>query len=301
MSIIDENISIIDNMQKKPLASPPDFFSTQVLQARCFYLNLKPPAKEQLTVVCGGVEHCAPDYAIQRLTFPFYSVEFVAQGAGTLKLTRSKCALQAGSIFAYGPGISHSISTDKGSPMTKYFIDFSGREAAELLKKSSLRSGTVSQVFPPAEIQPLFEELVRNGLRRTRQSPRICTKLLEALLLKVKESKAPLPGRETLAFTTYQKCRNHIDRHFLRLRSLQQIASECHVDDAYLCRLFKNYDHETPYHHLIRLKMIHAAGRLPGIPIKQIAEETGFMNPFHFSRVFKSVFGASPRALTKMR
>ena len=40
-------------------------------------------------------------------------------------------------------------------------------------------------------------------------------------------------------------------------------------------------------------KMDYAAERLqsPGVMVKQVAEETGFTNPFHFSRVFKSVFG----------
>jgi len=89
----------------------------------------------------------------------------------------------------------------------------------------------------------------------------------------------------------------------LRLRSLEQISAECRVDAAYLCRLFQRYDHQTPYRALIRLKMNYAAERLqsPGATVKQIAEETGFINQFHFSRVFKSVFGVSPRSLIKIR
>ena len=49
--------------------------------------------------------------------------------------------------------------------------------------------------------------------------------------------------------------------------------------------------------------MNFAAERLqsPGVLAKQVAEETGFANPFHFSRVFKSVFSVSPRTLTRMR
>jgi transcriptional regulator GlxA family with amidase domain len=35
--------------------------------------------------------------------------------------------------------------------------------------------------------------------------------------------------------------------------------------------------------------------------VKQIAEETGFANPFHFSKVFKSVFGLPPGSLIKIR
>jgi AraC-like DNA-binding protein len=112
-----------------------------------------------------------------------------------------------------------------------------------------------------------------------------------------------LPGRDTLAFATYQHCLAHFRREFLRLRSVAQTAAECHVDDAYLCRLFQRYDHQSPHRLLIRLKMNHAAERLqsPGVLVKQVAEETGFTNPFHFSRVFKGVFGLPPTGMVKMR
>jgi AraC-like DNA-binding protein/quercetin dioxygenase-like cupin family protein len=290
-------------MKKVPPASKPDFFSTQVLQARRFYLDLKPSPKAKLVVVCGGVEHCAPDYAVGRKSFPFYSVEFVAEGSGWLKLNRSEHVLQPGSVFSYGPNIPHDISTSSRHPLIKYFIDFAGSDAVKLLERSNLKPGTVSKVFPPVEIQPLFDELIRNGLRSTPRSPEICARLLEGLILKLFDARAPLPGQDTLAFSTYQQCRSHIDQNFLRLRSLEQISAECRVDVAYLCRLFQRYDHQTPYRGLIRLKMNYAAERLqsPGVMVKQIAEETGFTNQFHFSRVFKSVFGLSPRSFIKIR
>jgi AraC-like DNA-binding protein len=289
-----------------PVASalrPPGFFSTQVSRARRFYLNLSPAPRTDLAVVSGGVEHCTPDYVIRRKSFPFYAVEFVARGGGRLRFKQAEHRLLPRSVFSYGPGVAHEISTDPDHPLTKYFVDFTGVQAARLLESCLLRSGTVSQIFPPSEIQPLFDELIRCGLRSTPQTSRICARLLEGLLLQVAESRAPLPGRETLAFTTYQRCRDYILCHFLRLRTLEQIARECHVDNAYLCRLFKRYDHQTPYRLLIRLKMNYAAERLqtPGILAKQIAEEIGFTNPFHFSRAFKSVFSVSPRTLTQMR
>ena len=51
--------------------APPEFFSTDVALARRFYLDLNPLKNRPLTVVCGGVEHCTPDYQVRRKTFPF--------------------------------------------------------------------------------------------------------------------------------------------------------------------------------------------------------------------------------------
>jgi AraC-like DNA-binding protein len=148
----------------------------------------------------------------------------------------------------------------------------------------------------------LFDELISAGLHGGQRGEKLCAALLECLALKIMLAGAPLAGPETLAFSTYQQCRAHIDKNFLRLRSLAQIAAECHTNHAYLCRLFRRYDQQTPYQYLLRLKMNHAAERLRegGGLVKQIAEEAGFSDPFHFSRVFKKVLGLSPDSFRRM-
>jgi len=291
-------------MKSKPdFHRVPDFFSPQVARAQRFYLDLKPPAGRALTLVCGGMECCTPDYAIHRLTFPFHSIEYVAGGRGTATLNGRSHKLYPGTLFSYGPGVRHDSAGDPAAPLVKYFVDFSGRMARSRLQACSLAGGRVGRVFPANELQAVFDELIRCGLRHTRYSIAASEKLLEVLFLKIVAARAPVQGRETLAFTTYQQCRQHIQQHFQRLKTLQQIAAECRLNPAYLCRLFRRYDHQTPYQYLLRLKMNLAAERLqqPAALVKQVAEETGFGNPFHFSRAFKAVFGLSPDAFRRLR
>ncbi len=135
------------------------------------------------------------------------------------------------------------------------------------------------------------------------ESRDLCAKLLESVALKIAARRAPVEGTAALAFASYQQCRRHIEQHFLRLRTLEEIGRECRFDTAYLCRLFRRYDSQTPYHYLVRLKMHYAAQQLqqPGVTIKQVAAETGFSDPFHFSRVFRKVLGVSPRAFRALR
>jgi len=254
-------------------------------------------------VVCGGLEHCTPDYAIHRPTFPFYSVEYVARGRGQVKIEGRGCALQPGRVFSYGPGLRHDITVDPADPLVKYFVDFSGAQGSKLLKTARLTPGRVAQIFPPHEAQGIFDELIHSGIKGTRHSADLCARLLECLLLKIAGARAPLEANETRAFTTYQQCRQHAQQHFLRLKTLDQLARECHVDAAYLCRLFRRYDHQSPYQSVLRLKMNAAAELLqrPDALVKQVAEQIGFSDPFHFSRAFKSVFGLSPDAFRRLR
>jgi AraC-like DNA-binding protein len=287
----------------KPAAAAPTFFSPQVSAARRFYVNLKPPRRGALTVVCGGCERCTPDYEIHRRTFPFYSIEYVERGGGIVKLNNHRHELQPGTVFSYGPGVRQNITADPADPPVKYFVNFAGDKSREFLRRCGMRPGTVSQVFPPNEIQNLFDELIRCGQRSSPHRADLCAKLLECLALKISESHAPHGGVESHSFTTYQDCRRHIENYFARLKTLRQIAQECHVDGAYLCRLFQKFDHETPYQFLMRLKMNLAAEWLqqPGMMVKQVAERAGFGDQFHFSRAFKSVFGLSPDAFRRMR
>jgi len=281
----------------------PNFFSSDVTAAKRFYLNLNPPKNRPMAVVCGGLEHCHPDYSIHRDTFPFYSIEYVARGSGQLKLSRKSFALQPGRLFAYGPGIPHHIIGNTEAPLVKYFVDFAGTNAQDWMDACGLSPGRVSDAFPANALQPLFDELILAGSKVQHGSADLCAKLLECLMLRIKGSRTPLESTKTLAFTTYQQCHRHIENHCLRLRSLEQIARECHINNAYLCRLFRRYDNQTPYQYLLRLKMNHAAERLqqPTALVKQVAEESGFTDPFHFSRVFTSVFGLSPTSFRRLR
>ncbi|MGA7710882.1 MAG: AraC family transcriptional regulator [Rhizomicrobium sp.] len=279
----------------KPSAIP-DFFSPQVGKARRFYLDLNPPKRRPLAVVSGGLEYCAPDYSICRDTFPYFCIEYVLRGKGEVTLGRRRYPLAAGRLFAYGPGINHEISTDPDEPLVKYFVDFAGSQATALLKSCRLAAGRIARVHPADSLSPLYDELIESGLHIAPKSADLCTQLLECLALKAAARTAPIMAAESRAFVTYQKCLGHVEQHFLRLRTLEQIATECRMNGAYLCRLFKRFSRQSPYQYLLRLKMNHAAAQLQksGTLVKDVATIVGFDDALHFSRVFRNVLGTSP-------
>jgi AraC-like DNA-binding protein len=152
-------------------------------------------------------------------------------------------------------------------------------------------------------VQTFFDELIRSGVKGSRYAPDLCAGLLKCLALKIAESRSPLAGAGNLSFATFQACQQYVQTHFLELKTLEQIARQCHVHRVYLCRLFQRYNHQSPYQYLMRLKMNHAAELLqkPGAMVKQVAQRVGFEDPFHFSRAFKAVLGLSPQAFGRLR
>jgi AraC-like DNA-binding protein len=293
----------VKEVSKPKTGSPPGFFSTRVSQARRFYLDLSPAKSEPLVVVSGGCEHCTADYAIHRTKFPFYTIEFVLRGRGVVKLCGREHSLQPGRVYSYGAQIPHHIVGDPKDPLVKYFLNFEGKRASGLLRECKLPPGAVAQVFPAHDIQAIFDEIIYAGQHASPHGGAICAKLLEVLILKIADSRAPSGGVETPSFATYQHCRQFIQEHFSRLKTIEQLAGECHIDPAYLCRLFQRYDHQSPYQFLMRLKMNLAAEWLqqPGALVKQVAERAGFSDQFHFSRAFKNVFGVAPETFRRLR
>jgi AraC-like DNA-binding protein len=283
--------------------SEPAYFSAQISEARRFYLDLNPSPSDSLAVVSGGVEHCRPDYHIQRSGLRYLSIEFVAAGTGSLQLAGKKHGLSAGDIFAYGPRVPHDIQSDPDRPLVKYFVDFTGKKARRLMKSPGPKPGAMVQTSNPPHILRLFEDLIEAGLRSTPFTSRICSAITEYLLLRIAETSVAPGTVGTAAFETYQRCHQFIADHYLKLQGLTEIAEQCHLDASYLCRLFERFDYESPYQYLTRLKMLHAAERLqlPGAMVKQVASQLGFGDPFQFSRSFRRVLGVSPKKFAQMR
>ena len=283
------------------MPSEPTYFSAQVSDARRFYLELKPGAHRKITVVSAGWERCRSDYEIRRAGFSSPIIEFVSRGVGTLTLAGKTYELRPGTIFAYGQGTAHQIQTSADHAMEKYFVAFEG--GAELLRECQIFPGTVLQATHPAQIHEVFDDLIAHGRSDHANRARMCQIALQYLIMKIADDAVPYGPANTAAVATYQRCRQFIEEHYLRVHTLAEVAAACHVDSAYLCRLFKRFRRQTPFQYLQNLKMNHAVEVLQdgAFSVKQTAQELGFSDPYNFSRSFKRIFGISPQHMLRRR
>lgn len=281
----------------EPIQPPPGFLSTQVGKHRHFFANLVPSKAAGVVVACGGWEHCAPDYVVERANFPFHAIEFVSQGKGWLALPGRQVPLRRGSLFSYGGVAPHRFGSDPREPLRKYFVDLSGAGAAPLV--AGLKAVGVVQVTRVDLVEEWFEQLLEAGAQSGSGAARVSSLLAELIVRHTMES-ATRSDNDPAATSraTYERCRATLQRDFLTLSSAGELARLNHLDTAYMTRLFQKVGNTSPYQALVRMKMNHAAKRLVAstLPLKEIGTEVGFPDPYHFSRVFKRTFGLSPRA-----
>lgn len=277
------------------------FISTQVSSGDYYYLNLTPKKDETEVVVCGGREQCSPNYRVARDNFKFHSIEFVSSGRGELTMNGKKHVLRPGAIYAYGPRTQHVIETDPDNPMLKHFVDFAGSSLVDLMNDTAFKRGGPLFVSRPFRIRSIFENLISTGNAESRNRDALCALLLRQLILQADDFAMEPDAAFSPAWQTYMRCRQYIERNYLAIPTISDAAASCHLDQAYMARLFKRFAEESPLQLLTRLKMSKAADLLSAgdLLIKEVGEDVGFADPYHFSRVFKRVYGIPPETFTK--
>ena len=276
-----------------------DYFSTQVVLTRRFY---NPDWRHGecnpfwICLVGGGCEWCAPDFVISRQRFPFLAFEFVARGKGRLELAGRHYDLSNGYAFFFDPHTPHVIRSDPADPMVKYFFNFTGTRGRKLIA-AGFTPGTVIRVTDVRRMTDLLEEIIDHALGGGPTGLQAAAAALEYALALCAESLRHRSDHLDPAHATYLRCRNYLLRNYPLLVSAADVAKHCGVSAAYMTRLFKRFDRETPLRCLQRLKLTQAVLRLrqPGAQVKRVAAELGYKSPAHFSRAFKAWHGRPPR------
>ena len=282
-------------------ARQPRYFSRQVIEAQRFYLNLRRDISDSLAVMSGGLEKCTPDYDNDRKSFAHPCIEFVVRGCGTVRFGAESHALRPGTVFAYGPRLGHRITSAADAPLWKYFVVFTGADSMKLLEQSGLKPGSVGQITRSERLQSIFDDLITQGLGDHVDRTRQCATILQYLILKIGELQRPADEGGARAYATYERVRSHIASHFEELTCLNEIATACSIDAAYICRLFRRFGRESPFQYLLHLRLNRAAELLQTSDrlVKDIAAALKFADAFNFSRTFRNAFGVSPNELRK--
>jgi len=94
------------------------------------------------------------------------------------------------------------------------------------------------------------------------------------------------------------KALNEIRLHYGdSMFSIQSVAKTCHVSPAYLGKIFREQTGEFFNDYLLKVRMLEAEKLLFDnvLRIGDIAERVGFSNQSYFNKMFRKVYGISPR------
>jgi AraC-like DNA-binding protein len=95
----------------------------------------------------------------------------------------------------------------------------------------------------------------------------------------------------------------YIEGHFTSEITLFMLSERSGFTPSYIIKLFKEMTGCTPlqYVHNLRMKASISYLQTTEMPIKEIAEATGFLSLHYYSRLFKQTYGVSPSHWRKTR
>lgn len=102
--------------------------------------------------------------------------------------------------------------------------------------------------------------------------------------------------RETSTENIVNSIIQYLHTNYDKYINFAQIASSYNFSASYLTKIFKEHTGTSPIKYLIeyRLKMAKCMLLDTHLTIKEIAEKTGFVDQFYFSKCFKNYCGVSP-------
>jgi len=291
-----QKLAFISRSDKTPLDYNKD-------ESRFFFGDLNVKTSKDVELVCvGNIKH-AKDYVTDRFKFDYYGISFLMDGRIALDFDGKKTELTAGSIFAYAPYSKFSMKTVSPEGCRKYFIIFTGAGAEKLLAECNISIGVPKKILNINFIQNLLEQILDCNYFAHDTACILAIDLLKVVVKILKYDAAMNPEMANDSYYTFLKCKNFIQSNFQRVNFVYEIAQACHINESYLSRFFKKHAKISPLKFLTNLKINYAKNLLVhgGMSVKAAANEVGFHDSYHFSKVFKNVCGMSPKKYAEQK
>lgn len=97
---------------------------------------------------------------------------------------------------------------------------------------------------------------------------------------------------------------NYLQEHYMEKLTLQSIADKLNLSRSYVAKVFKMMTGYTVMEFVMECRLTQAKYLLemePLKPLKDVAYESGFESPTHFSRYFREQVGVTAKEYRKMR
>jgi AraC-like DNA-binding protein len=236
---------------------------------------------------------------VDREDFPYFGVELVTGGQGTVSWGGRSYQLSRGVAFAYAPRQKHRIENTPPGGMSKYYLDLAGAEAEERIRDAGPLEGSPILLSNIPELTGLLDAIDLEARGNSRTSLEICQLFANILLMKICERRIASNANVPSSFHTFEAVYRCIEERFLSVSTVDEIANAGGISPIYLARLFKRYSSTGAYQFLMRLRMNYAAELLvhEGLMVQQVAMRLGYNDQYQFSRAFKRVYGVPPSSL----
>jgi len=244
-----------------------------------------------------ALKHVLPD---------FWVLDYAISGISDFRVDELDWrARPAGTAHLYPPGKQYFERYAPGFFSSCYFL-FKG-ENSFLRNLVNNEAGFVQIADPGRRIERLIREAAASASGGNAGYWKVCEsfdrtmQLLETLSRPddpVWHYTLGSPGRDPLAV----RIRKHLEQHYREPLTLELLSGIFHCSQSTLEHQFRQTWQESIFSCLLRIRAEQSIPLLMnGATLKEAAAEAGFCNEFYYSRVFRKVYGVSPRNYLRTR
>jgi AraC-like DNA-binding protein len=259
----------------------------------------------------------APDWVAPPLALPWHLIYFVSEHGFVGQVGGQPIRVEPGSLLWVMPGVPRSFWIEPGRPAfsVRYFrvaLERDSTPAAPRARPAPRRRRTPDAALQPlrlAEDYLLVDEaweagqIVKQIVEELPSNLLLGQARLRSLLILLFTSALRLherrqEGGHSLSRSQRVKLARLAREHATDRLAPRDLAAELDLSPDYFARLFRKSFGLSPRAWLVDQRIRHAAAALVNSTrsVSQIAADFGYDDVFLFSRQFKQVFGAGPRA-----
>lgn len=238
----------------------------------------------------------------------FFEVCFVVDGEGTYMDEQSSYTLQKNTIFLTRPGVLHQIKSEHGLSLLYVAFELIDSESNEswvqIMESAEKCEKIVLYNDSETETELLWKSLLIQATRHKQHFfEEMLTNIAGSLIISILQDFVPDlnrnnnhkhdPEQHSVLLT---QARLYIHDNLSNCLKLTEVARHLHISGRHLSRIFMT-ELGVSYSKYVQDERIKKASMLlkrSDLSLKEIAEETGFMNVQYFTRVFTTMMQTSP-------
>lgn len=231
----------------------------------------------------------------------YYVIGFVEKGKRNLTCNTLEYEVNPGDFLLFNPFDSHGCTQVEALDLTYRAINISIERMREIITTITGKEELVKFTKPILKL-PKIDELFlilhqlilenKDGLNREE----LLYFFIDALIAHAADIKI-----EEIAFSEASKenlllAKSYLEKNFASTVSLEELSRRCHLNKYTLIRYFTKYFGVAPYQYLQTIRIKEAKELLSNDKeLLSISLKVGFSDQSHFTRVFKSLIGITPK------
>lgn len=265
-------------------------------------LHCRPRQTEDIYMTFCGVEQCPCGFDVGPRARKNYHLHVILSGRGTLEVRGKRFQLHENQAFLLKPEEEARYQADWKDPWRYCWVSYNGNKARRYFEAAGFPDGVnardchvdthaflriVQRLLECTEVT-LYNELRRLGLA------------LEFLSL-MAESAARAEGAAQRRYdyppdVYVDHALDMIRLHYAAI-TVGDLARSIGINRSYLTHIFKKRTGLSPQEYLLRFRLDRGRQLLltTNFSVQEIGRQIGYENPLTFSKMFKNVYGISPR------